>query len=72
MGDLLLPQASPILGTFEKLSNTEVLAGITSRASRCFGRNMTDRGVLAKLEPKQISLLSKQIITKTLPIIKDN
>lgn len=42
MGDLLA-QAS-ILGTFEKLSNAEVLAGITFRASAAL--NMADRGVL--------------------------
>lgn len=42
MGDLLT-QAS-ILGTFEKLSNTEVLAGITFRASAAL--KQTDRGVL--------------------------
>jgi imidazolonepropionase len=42
MGDLLT-QAS-ILGTFEKLSNTEVLAGITSRAAAAL--RLTDRGKL--------------------------
>lgn len=42
MGNLLA-QAS-ILGTFEKLSNTEVLAGITSRASAAL--NLSDRGSL--------------------------
>ncbi len=42
MGDLLT-QAS-ILGTFENLSNTEVLAGITFRASAAL--NLSDRGVL--------------------------
>lgn len=42
MGDLLT-QAS-ILGTFEKLSNTEVLAGITFRASAAL--NLEDRGTL--------------------------
>lgn len=42
MGDLLT-QAS-ILGTFEKLSNAEVLAGITFRASAALRLN--DRGVL--------------------------
>ena len=40
MGDLLT-QAS-ILGTFEKLSNTEVLAGITTRAAAAL--NLSDRG----------------------------
>lgn len=43
MGDLLTQAA--ILGTFEKLSNTEVLAGITYRASAALG--LEDRGVLA-------------------------
>lgn len=42
MGDLLT-QAS-ILGTFEKLSNTEVLAGITYRAAAAL--RLTDRGKL--------------------------
>lgn len=42
MGNLLT-QAS-ILGTFEKLSNTEVLAGITFRASAAL--NLKDRGSL--------------------------
>ncbi len=42
MGDLLT-QAS-ILGTFEKLSNAEVLSGITFRASAAL--KLTDRGVL--------------------------
>lgn len=42
MGDLLT-QAS-ILGTFEKLSNTEVLAGITFRAAAAL--NLSDRGTL--------------------------
>lgn len=42
MGDLLM-QAS-ILGTFEKLSNAEVLAGITVRAAAAL--NFTDRGQL--------------------------
>ncbi len=42
MGDLLT-QAS-ILGTFEKLCNAEVLAGITFRAGRALG--LTDRGRL--------------------------
>ncbi|WP_222983096.1 imidazolonepropionase [Flagellimonas meishanensis] len=44
MGDLLA-QAS-ILGTFEKLSNTEVLSGITFRAAAAL--RLSDRG---KLEP---------------------
>nr|WP_298997876.1 imidazolonepropionase [uncultured Allomuricauda sp.] len=43
MGDLLT-QAS-VLGAFEKLSNAEVLAGITCRASAAL--NLKDRGVLA-------------------------
>ena len=43
MGDLLT-QAS-ILGTFEKLSNAEVLAGITFRAAAAL--NLSDRGELA-------------------------
>ncbi len=42
MGDLLV-QAS-ILATFQKLSNAEVLAGITSRAAKAL--NLRDRGVL--------------------------
>ncbi|HWW42814.1 imidazolonepropionase [Pedobacter sp.] len=42
MGDLLL-QAS-VLGTFEKLSNAEILAGITYRAARAL--NLTDRGCI--------------------------
>ncbi|MCL6267129.1 imidazolonepropionase [Flagellimonas myxillae] len=42
MGDLLT-QAS-ILGTFEKLSNTEILAGITFRAAAAL--NLSDRGSL--------------------------
>ncbi|WP_343487347.1 imidazolonepropionase [Allomuricauda sp. d1] len=42
MGNLLA-QAS-ILGTFEKLSNAEVLAGITQRAAAAL--NLNDRGVL--------------------------
>ncbi|MGX1928592.1 imidazolonepropionase [Flagellimonas sp. 2504JD4-2] len=42
MGDLLT-QAS-VLGTFEKLSNAEVLSGITFRASAAL--KLTDRGVL--------------------------
>ncbi len=44
MGNLLV-QAS-ILGAFEKLSNAEVLAGITFRAAAALG--LTDRGKLAK------------------------
>jgi imidazolonepropionase len=44
MGDLLM-QAS-VMGTFEKLSNAEVLAGITYRAAAALGLN--DRG---QLEP---------------------
>ena len=44
MGDLLT-QAS-ILGTFEKLSNAEVLAGITFRAAAAL--NLKDRGQLKK------------------------
>lgn len=43
MGDLLM-QAS-VLGTFQKLSNLEVLAGITFRAAAALG--LQDRGVLA-------------------------
>lgn len=43
MGDLLM-QAS-VLGTFEKLNNAEVLAGITFRAAAALG--LQDRGVLA-------------------------
>jgi len=42
MGDLLV-QAS-ILATFQKLSNAEVLAGMTSRAAKAL--NLRDRGVL--------------------------
>ena len=44
MGDLLT-QAS-ILGTFEKLSNTELMAGITFRAAAAL--NLSDRGRLAQ------------------------
>ncbi|MGB3468090.1 MAG: imidazolonepropionase [Cyclobacteriaceae bacterium] len=44
MGDLLI-QAN-ILATFEKLTNAEVLAGITKRAAAALGMN--DRGVLKK------------------------
>ncbi|MFT6868206.1 MAG: imidazolonepropionase [Cyclobacteriaceae bacterium] len=43
MGDLLLQAA--ILGSYEKLSNAEVLSGITYRAAHAL--RMTDRGVLA-------------------------
>jgi len=43
MGDLMV-QAS-ILATFEKLSNAEVFAAITSRAAHALG--LSDRGVLA-------------------------
>ncbi|EMS31418.1 Imidazolonepropionase [Mariniradius saccharolyticus AK6] len=43
MGDLLM-QAS-VLGTFQKLSNLEVLAGITFRAAAALG--LTDRGSLS-------------------------
>ncbi|WP_282085964.1 imidazolonepropionase [Aquimarina algiphila] len=42
MGDLLMQAC--ILGTFEKLSNAELLAGITSRAAAAL--NLTDRGRL--------------------------
>jgi imidazolonepropionase len=48
MGDLLM-QAS-VLGTFEKLSNAEVLAGITYRAAAALGLN--DRG---QLEPGMLA-----------------
>ncbi|MFS4456003.1 imidazolonepropionase [Maribacter sp. 2304DJ31-5] len=44
MGDLLM-QAS-VLGTFEKLTNAEVLAGITFRAAAAL--NLKDRGMLKK------------------------
>ncbi len=44
MGDLLTQAA--ILGTFEKLSNAEVLAGITFRAAAAL--NLSDRGTLAE------------------------
>lgn len=43
MGDLLTQAA--ILGTFEKLTAAEVLAGLTCRAARALG--LTDRGQLA-------------------------
>ncbi len=42
MGDLVTQAA--ILGTFEKLTNAEVLAGITFRAAAALGLN--DRGRL--------------------------
>ena len=42
MGDLLTQAA--ILGTFEKLSNAEVMAGITFRAAAALG--LEDRGRL--------------------------
>ena len=44
MGDLLM-QAT-VLGAYEKLSNAEVLAGITFRASKAL--NLNDRGQLVK------------------------
>ncbi|WP_025739427.1 imidazolonepropionase [Aquimarina pacifica] len=44
MGDLLTQAC--ILGTFEKLTNAEVLAGITNRAASAL--NLTDRGKLIK------------------------
>ena len=44
MGDLLTQAA--ILGTFEKLTNAEVLAGVTSRAAAAL--NLKDRGQLKK------------------------
>ena len=44
MGDLLTQAA--LLGTFEKLSNAEVLAGITFRAAAALG--LHDRGRLVK------------------------
>ncbi len=44
MGDLLTQAA--ILGTFEKLSNAEVLAGITFRAAAAL--NLNDRGQIAE------------------------
>lgn len=44
MGDLLTQAA--ILGAFEKLSNAEVLAGITVRAAAALG--LSDRGKLSK------------------------
>ncbi|WP_438712251.1 imidazolonepropionase [Aquimarina muelleri] len=42
MGDLLMQAC--VLGTFEKLSNAEVLAGVTSRAAAAL--NLKDRGKL--------------------------
>ena len=44
MGDLLTQAA--ILGTFQKLSNAEVLAGITYRGAAAL--NLKDRGFLAE------------------------
>ena len=44
MGNLLAQAA--VLGTFEKLSNAEVLAGITFRAAKAL--NLADRGALEK------------------------
>ena len=44
MGDLLTQAA--LLGTFEKLTNTEVLAGVTFRAAKALG--LGDRGRLLK------------------------
>lgn len=44
MGDLLTQAA--ILGSMEKLSNTEVLAGITFRAAAAL--NLQDRGIITK------------------------
>ena len=43
MGDLLIQAA--VLGTFEKLSNAEVLTGITCRAAAALG--LSDRGSIA-------------------------
>ena len=43
MGDLLMQAA--VLGTFEKLSNAEVLTGITCRAAAALG--LSDRGSIA-------------------------
>ena len=42
MGDLLTQAA--VLGTFEKLTNTEILAGLTYRAAHAL--NLKDRGRL--------------------------
>ena len=42
MGDLLLQAC--LLGAFEKLSNAEVLAGITVRSAEALG--IKDRGIL--------------------------
>ncbi len=44
MGDLLIQAA--VLGSFEKLSNAEVLAGITFRGAAAL--NLQDRGVIAQ------------------------
>ena len=44
MGDLLSQAA--ILGAFEKLTNAEVLSGITVRAAAALG--LKDRGILSK------------------------
>ena len=65
MGDLLM-QAS-VLGTFEKLSNAEVLAGITSRAAAAL--NLSDRG---KLEQGLLAdiILSQLLIIGRLPICR--
>lgn len=52
MGDLLMQAA--ILGTFEKLSNAEVLAGITVRASAAL--NLEDRGKLEQGKLADFSL----------------
>ncbi|WP_109300607.1 imidazolonepropionase [Aquimarina sp. AU474] len=52
MGDLLT-QAS-ILGTFEKLSNAEILAGITYRAAAAL--NLKDRGRLAPTQLADFNL----------------
>ncbi len=52
MGDLLTQAA--ILGTFEKLSNTEVLAGITFRAAAAL--KLSDRGTLAEGKLADFSL----------------
>lgn len=48
MGDLLMQAAT--LGTFQKLSNAEVLAAITFRAAKALGLN--DRG---KLQPEMLA-----------------
>lgn len=54
MGDLLTQAC--ILGTFQKLSNAEVLAGITYRAAAALGRS--DRGRLAVGECADFSIFS--------------